>query len=130
VRRAAVVALLLLATLGAGSCHATRGLRVTLFGGVDDPDVLVWDSRERLVDYSSGSVDTRQFMLPHAMLNRPGTRAVVIGCVAQIVHPKFSMTSADAVGILILSGKYRGRYGWVSSSDIHARGLPEAPDRW
>ncbi len=107
------------------TCHARSGMDVTLFGGVDDPDVLVWDSRDRLVSYSGGTSDARKFLLPHALLTRPGTKAVIVSCRAGIVHSKFSMDAEDAVGVLIMSGKYRGRYGWVSSSDIHGRGIPE-----
>lgn len=114
----------------APQCHAVRGMQVTLFGGVDDPDVLVWDSRDRLVSYGAGSADTRQFLLPHALLNRPGTRAVVQTCLAGVVHSKFRMDADDAVGVQIVSGRYRGRYGWVSSSDIRGRGIPEAEQPW
>jgi hypothetical protein len=125
-----VILTMLIPAQGNSACHASRGLHVRLFGGVDDPDVLVWDSRDRLVRYAGGSSDTRVFLLPHALLNRPGTIAIVQTCVAQIVHPKFRMDPADAVGVLILSGKYRGRYGWVSSSDIHGPGIPEDRERW
>ncbi len=133
--RALVVTMFILqATLAAQAavpqCHALHGMRVTLFGGVDDPDVLIWDSRDRLISYAGGSSDARQFLLPHALLNRPGTVAVVQSCVGGIVHPKFHMDVADAVGVLIMSGKYRGRYGWVSSSDIHGAGIPEARTQW
>jgi hypothetical protein len=126
----AVAAALALPAHAANTCTAGRGMHVTLFGGVDDPDVLVWDSRDRLITYSGGSSDTRAFLLPHAILNRPGTKAIVENCFASIVHPKFRMDSADAVGVLIITGRYRGRYGWVSSSDIHAPGIPEAAERW
>lgn len=118
------------AQLQAQTCRATPGMRVTLFGGVDDPDVLVWDSRDRLVSYGAGSTDTRQFLLPHALLNRPGTRAVVQSCVAAIVHSRFGMDASDAVGVRIVSGRYRGRYGWVSSADIRGKGIPEASEPW
>ncbi len=120
----------LVSQAGTVVCHAAHGMRVTLFGGVDDPDVLIWDSRDRLISYAGGSSDTRQFLLPHAILNRPGTRAVVQSCVVGIVHPKFHMDAADAVGVLITSGKYRGRYGWVSSLDIHGTGIPELRSQW
>lgn len=116
--------------LAAQQCHAERGMQITLFGGVDDPDVLVWDSRDRLVSYGAGSTDTRKFLLPHALLNRPGTRAVVQSCVSGAVHSKFRMDADDAVGVLIVTGKYRGRYGWVSSSDVHGKGIPEAQEPW
>jgi hypothetical protein len=113
-----------------GVCHAARGMHVTLFGGVDDPDVLVWDSRDRLVTYAGGSSDERSFLLPHALLTRPGTSAVVQECLYGIVHPKFRMDPADAVGVLIMTGRYRGRYGWVSSGDVHGPGIPEDRERW
>lgn len=116
--------------VAADTCHAERGMHVTLFGGVDDPDVLVWDSRDRLIGYAAGSSDTRKFMLPHAILGRPGTTAVVQNCMAAIVHSKFRMDPEDAIGILITSGRYRGRYGWVASSDVHGPGIPEASEKW
>lgn len=132
-RPLALLLLVFACTIAAGAaqqCHAARGMHVTLFGGVDDPDVLVWDSRDRLVSYGAGSTDTRKFLLPHALLNSPGTKAVVQSCVSGIVHSKFEMDPSDAIGVLILSGRYRGRYGWVSSSDIHGKGIPEASEPW
>ncbi len=130
-----VLAVFVLAVFAAGGaaaqqCHAERGMQITLFGGVDDPDVLVWDSRDRLISFGAGSTDARKFLLPHALLNRPGTRAVVEVCISGAVHSKFRMDADDAIGVLIVSGKYRGRYGWVSSSDIHGRGIPEEQDPW
>jgi hypothetical protein len=132
-RKAIALVLLLLVAGGvahADQCSAGNGMHVTLFGGVDDPDVLVWDSRARLMSYSSGSSDARKFLLPHALLTRPGTKAKVVSCYAGLVHSKFRLDAEDAVGVLILSGKYRGRYGWVSSGDIHGRGIPEAREPW
>ena len=114
----------------AGQCHAAHGMHVTLFGGVDDPDVLVWDSRDRLVTFAGGSSDTRKFLLPHALLTRPGTPAVVQECVAGLVLAKFRTDPEDAIGVLIMGGKYRGRYGWVSSSDVHGPGIPEPQEQW
>jgi len=126
----ALLAVLSTALAVAAPCHATHGLRVTLFGGVDDPDVLVWDSRDRLVAFAGGSSDTRKFLLPHALLTHPGTAAIVQDCMSGIVHPKFRMDAEDAIGVLIVSGKYRGRYGWVSSSDVHGPGIPEPREEW
>ena len=114
----------------AAQCHAAHGMHVTLFGGVDDPDVLVWDSRDRLVTFAGGSSDTRKFLLPHALLTRPGTPAVVQECVAGLVLAKFRTDPEDAIGVLIMGGKYRGRYGWVSSSDVHGPGIPEPQEQW
>lgn len=127
---AAAVLLSVLPAVASKACGAARGAHVTLFGGVDDPDVLVWDSRGRLVAYSQGSADARAFLLPHAFLNRPGTKAIVVSCYGAAVHPKFSDDAADAVGIFILSGRYRGRYGWVTSLDVHGRGITETDAGW
>lgn len=133
------VALAFLALLGAAAvlgadafadCHVPRGAHVTLFGGVDDPDVLVWDSRARLVTYAGGSSDTRSFLMPHALLTRPGTKALVQYCVSRIVQSKFRSLPEDAIGILIQSGPYRGRYGWVTSTDLRGKGIPELADPW
>lgn len=119
--RSAVVLALLFA-LGCGTAayadcgRAARGQTVTLFGGADDPDVLVWDSRDRLMQYESGSVDTRRFLLPHAVLMRPGVRVKVYSCVSNIVRPKFQTTTEDAVAVELHGSRLR--YGWVTSSDI------------
>lgn len=133
-RRALLAATLCLcaAAYAAGSpqCQAQRGMHITLFGGVDDPDVLVWDSRDRLISYGEGSTDAREFLLPHALLNRPGTKAVVLSCDARVVHSKFHMDADDAIGVLIISGRYHGRYGWVSSADIHGKGIQRTQGRW
>ncbi|MFN2448765.1 MAG: hypothetical protein ABR508_03090 [Candidatus Baltobacteraceae bacterium] len=114
----------------ASNCQVPRHGTVTLFGGVDDPDVLVWDSQDRLVRYSGGSSDAREFLLPHALLNRPGTKARVVACRMNAVRPKFSGNLNDAIGVLIVSGKYRGRYGWVSSGDVHGAGITQTRDQW
>lgn len=114
----------------ATACRAPHGSHVTLFGGVDDPDVLVWDSKERLVRYASGSADARRFLLAHALLNRPGTRATILSCATGALHPKFGADDADAIGVRITTGRYRGRYGWVSSVDVHGLGVQEARDVW
>ena len=132
-RKLAVLLVIIAFTSGTGmaaQCHAVHGMHVTLFGGVDDPDVLIWDSRDRLVSFAAGSSDARKFLLPHALLTRPGTQAVVQACVAGLVQPKFRMDPEDAVGVLIMGGKYRGRYGWVSSSDVHGPGIPEPQEQW
>lgn len=131
-RRVALALFLLFAATGAAAladCRAWRGSAVTLFGGVDDPDVLAWDSRDRLLQYAAGTADTREFLLPHALLNGPGTRAIVQACIPGIVHSKFRMAADDAVGVLIRSGRHSGRYGWVSSADLHGR-VPDQAERW
>ncbi|MGZ3497290.1 MAG: hypothetical protein ACXVAM_05375 [Vulcanimicrobiaceae bacterium] len=111
-------------------CHIGKGQKVSLFGGADDPDVLVWDNKERLVEYAGGSADTRRFLSPHALLARPGTSAIVQECVSNIVHLKFRFTTDDAIGVFITSGPYRGKYGWVTASDLRGAGIRESRAPW
>jgi len=112
-------ALLLCNAAAQADCTVARGQAVTLYGGADDPDVLLWDSRDRLIRYEAGSADTRRFLLPHAILMRPGSRVKVAVCVSNVVRPKFRITAEDAVGVQITGGRYSGKYGWVRGSDIH-----------
>lgn len=85
-----------------------------------DPDVFVWDSRGRVVEYSSGYWKNTSDVMSHTLLSKPGTRAVIVACDKSAVHSKFANDILDAVGIKIVSGPNRGRYGWVTSEDIHA----------
>ncbi|HEY8313278.1 MAG TPA: hypothetical protein VIG51_03810 [Candidatus Baltobacteraceae bacterium] len=130
-----VVAAFLLAALCTTSfafadCRVDKGQKVSLFGGADDPDVLVWDNKARLVEYAGGSSDTRKFLIPHALLARPGTKVVVQECISNLVHPKFRFITDDAIGVLIMTGRYRGKYGWVTADDVRGAGIPERRDPW
>lgn len=87
-----------------------------------DPDVLVWDSRQREIDYVSGNVTNAAEVLSHTLLSAPGAHAVVVACEAETAKPRFSAVAEDSVGIKITSGPNRGRYGWVSSGDVHVGG--------
>jgi hypothetical protein len=116
--------------LAMADCRVSRGQRVVLFGGADDPDVLVWDNKNRLIEYAGGSSDTRKFLTPHAVLARPGTIVVVQECTSDVVHPKFRFTTDDAIGVQIASGPYRGKYGWVTAADVRGAGIPERSDPW
>ncbi len=120
-----VLALGLLAALGvpadAANCSVSRDQHVRLFGPAEDPDVLVWDSKMRLVEYSADSVTAISSLMPHAMLAHPGTYAVVERCEPGVVHARYHFATDDAIAIRITSGRYRGRYGWVKSSDIFTR---------
>lgn len=120
-RKVALVlfSIILCTAIARADCSLSRGQGVTLYGGADDPDVLVWDSRDRLIRYEAGSADTRRFLLPHAILMRPGAKVKVASCVSNVVRPKFRFTAEDAVGVQITGGRYAGKYGWVRSSDIH-----------
>jgi hypothetical protein len=84
-----------------------------------DPDVLVWDSRQRAIDYVSGNIKSTSEVLTHTVLSKPGTHAVVVACDPGSSKPRFAPLAEDTVGIKITSGPNRGRYGWVSSGDAH-----------
>ena len=83
-----------------------------------DPDVFIFDSRVRLIDYSAGRFDEVKAVMAHTLLASPGTRAIVSSCVRNVVKPKYSGDYFDAVGIKVITGPYRGRWGWVSSEDV------------
>lgn len=84
-----------------------------------DPDVFVWDSRERVIEYAAGYWRNTHDVLAHSLLAKPGTRARVISCVAGVVHSKYASERQDAVGVRLVNGPSRGRYGWVTSEDVH-----------
>ncbi len=114
----AFAALVSLGTAAAGACTAVPGGRVVLESAAVDPEVFLWDSRVRLVDYAAGSWGSTRAVLAHTMLAEPGTQALVVTCVPAAAHPKFAPGDADAIGVKVVSGPYRGRYGWVLSSDL------------
>ncbi|MFN2527895.1 MAG: hypothetical protein ABR584_04165 [Candidatus Baltobacteraceae bacterium] len=101
-------------------CAGRPGTHVVLVSNSYDPDVLVWDSKQRLLDYQAGGWSVAKMLLPHALLARAGTKAVVQSCQLNIVHPKYQLAPADAAGIKLTSGPYKGRYGWVMAADLHA----------
>jgi hypothetical protein len=120
-RNAALALLLLLAaTLASASadCRLHRGEHVVLYSTTDDPSVLIWDSRERLREYHAASFDEAQAMLPHALLVSPGTRAVVVTCVAGYVESPVFHSPDDAIGVVISTGSQRGITRWVLGSDV------------
>jgi hypothetical protein len=120
--RSFVVALLVVTcasapAAAASTCSLTPGAAVMLRSSDFDPDVLVWDSRQRAIDYVSGNIKSTAEVLTHTVLSKPGTHAVVIACDPGSSKPRYSALTEDTVGIRITSGPNRGRYGWVSSGD-------------
>jgi hypothetical protein len=124
-RNAALLALTVAFVIAAGGrayaqCDFKSGSHVVLTSQADDPDVLLWDSRFRLRDYSADSFDVSRELLPHARLVGQGTRATVESCVPDFVQLRLQSGSDDAVGIVITSGKYRGVRGWVLGTDLRS----------
>lgn len=116
---AALLAVLPLPAL-AGPCAAPVGLHVVLKSTDLDPDVFVWDSRQRVIDYSAGFWRDTKDVLAHSLLAKPGTHAAVVQCAPGAVRSKYASAREDAIGIRIVSGPNKGRYGWVTSEDVHA----------
>lgn len=108
-------------TASAALCPTAPGNHVMLASDAVDPDVFLWDSKTRLIDYAAGQWGNTRAIFAHTVLAEPGTRAMVVSCVPAVAHPKFGAGDEDAVGIKVLSGPHRGRYGWVLSSDIHLK---------
>ena len=109
------------ASPGDAGCNTTPGGRVVLESAAVDPDVFVWDSRNRLVDYAAGQWGNTRVIFSHTILAEPGTQALVVACIPAVAHPKFASGDEDAIRVKVMSGPYRGRYGWVLSSDIKGR---------
>jgi hypothetical protein len=105
--------------VGASSCTMAVGEFVILRSSDFDPDVLVWDSRQRAIDYVNGGIRNTAVVLTHTVLSKPGTRAIVIACEPGSAKPRYSPLAEDTIGIKITSGPNRGRYGWISSGDAH-----------
>ncbi len=99
-------------------CRLHRGETVALLGGMEDPDVFIWDSRFRLAAFQTGTYDVAKALLPHAWVVPPGTRAMLIACLPGFVHPRYRGTTDDAYGVIMLGGPYRGRSGWVMGEDL------------
>jgi hypothetical protein len=110
-------------------CAVAVGEPIVLRSTDFDPDVLVWDSRQRAIDYAGGNIHSATELLSHTLLSRPGTRAVVTACLTDTVQPKYTNDRLDTVGVKITSGPHRGRYGWVSSEDIRGSHASEASTR-
>ena len=101
------------------ACVAPVGRLVMLKSTDLDPDVFVWDSRQRVIEYAAGYWRNTQDVLAHSLLAKPGTRARVVSCATGAVRSKYTSERLDAVGVLLMTGPGRGRYGWVTSEDVH-----------
>lgn len=123
VRVASLVAFLCSAALliaPAAACPVARGARIVLASQELDPDVFLWDSADRLVKYAMGDY-TVETVLKHTTLIRAYSRAVTLGCRAAAIRAEFPAGAGDTVyvvGVRVVSGRERGRYGWVLSSDV------------
>jgi hypothetical protein len=85
-----------------------------------DPDVFVWDSRDRLAHYAEGDY-TVAMVLRHTLLVRAYSAAVVTACRNASIKPAYAGEGTAVVafvGVRILGGSTRGRFGWVLSTDV------------
>jgi hypothetical protein len=119
-------ALALAATFGLGAsaaraddCAASPQARIVLAADSADPDVFVWDDLSRLAGYSRGTWAGTSAIMAHTVLAHPGTKAVVLACLHRALRAKYSVAEDDAIRVRMLSGPYRGRFGWVASPDVH-----------
>jgi hypothetical protein len=99
------------------TCSAYIGQYVILKSNRLDPDVFVWDERARLVSYAAGEWKHTLDVLDHTILSKPGTRAFVISCEPEAVRFRYEQVLQDALGLKLVSGPQRGRYGWVAADD-------------
>jgi hypothetical protein len=108
------------------ACTVAIGEPIVLRSSDFDPDVLVWDSHQRAIDYAGGNVRNASDVLNHTLLSQPGTRAVVTACLPATAKPKYAADVLDTVGVKITAGPLRGRYGWVTSDDVRNSHTAEA----
>jgi hypothetical protein len=93
-RVSAFAALVTFGCTGATSapqCSLAPGGRVMLASDAVDPDVFLWDSRDRLVDYTAGEWGNTRQIFSHTVLTEPGTSALVVACVARAAHPRYGL---------------------------------------
>ena len=102
----------------AAPCGVPVGHVIYLKSADLDPDVFVWDTKQRVMDYATGSWGDSHEVVAHTVLAKPGTRAVIVQCQPGVVR-KEGADLRDAVGIRLTSGPSKGRYGWVTSEDVH-----------
>ncbi|MBC5811299.1 MAG: hypothetical protein GIW95_10700 [Candidatus Eremiobacteraeota bacterium] len=124
---AAVLALLMFAAAApaaAGGCPLASGQPIVLASESSDPDVFVWDSRERLVDYAGGHWGSTKAVLTHTRIASPGTRATVVACQSSLARRRGHDENEDVIGVKLTSGPGRGKYGWVLSSEVRGVGRP------
>ena len=102
------------------ACQVHVGQIVILASQELDPDVFLWDSRDRLTRYAQGDYSV-QMVLRHTILVPAYAHAVVTGCQNTAIRPPYAGSSdpaVDLVGVKVTSGTSRGRFGWVLSSDV------------
>ncbi|HZV79157.1 MAG TPA: hypothetical protein VFF60_06015 [Candidatus Binatus sp.] len=104
---------------GASACVVTNGEHLVLASQGLDPDVFVWDSAQRLIDYLAGNYNT-DIVLHHTVLATPGTKAIVVGCKDGAAKTQYSPNNLDLVGVKLTNGPNKGRYGWVVADDIRS----------
>jgi len=124
----AVFALVFLFANGtsANACPVSRGASLVLASQELDPDVFLWDSADRLVHYAAGDYDV-QTVLKHTVLVHAFSKALALGCRKQVVHPSAAGAAQGAsiiylIGVRVVSGDARGKYGWVLSADVRGPG--------
>lgn len=130
VTRAVTIAVFALCFFASGApadaCPIARGASIVLVSQELDPDVFLWDSADRLVHYATGDYDV-ETVLKHTVLIRAFSHAQLIGCRRQQIRPTATGGASGAsfiyvVGVRIVSGFERGKYGWVMSADIRGPG--------
>jgi hypothetical protein len=114
------------AAASAASCPVAVGATVMLRSTDFDPDVFVWDSKQRAIDYAGGHWKSASDVLSHTVLAKPGTRAVIVACEPASAKSRFANATEDTIGIRITGGPNRGKYGWVTSEDIRTTGTRTA----
>ncbi len=84
-----------------------------------NPDVFVWDTHEKLVNYLSGHWSSTRDVMTHAILVSAGTPAAILACRPRDARTQYDPDALDVYVIRVLAGPHRSHQGWVVSSDAH-----------
>jgi hypothetical protein len=117
---AALAATILLSRAPVSACPLASGERIVLVSQELDPDVFVWDTRDHLVSYVQGDYNV-SLVLKHTILIRAFTGAVVLGCRSLTLRSSpesGEIPPSFMIGVRVTTGAFRGRYGWVASTDV------------
>ena len=125
--------LFVICSVSVHACPVGRGEHIVLASQELDPDVFLWDSSARVVQYATGDYDV-DTVLKHTTLVKAFSQALALGCRRADIGSTSSGTKPAValyvIGVRVVSGVSRGRWGWVLSSDVRgADGRSLTPQR-
>lgn len=116
---AAVAMLLACAGISSADCTASAGQRAILASDGMNPDVFVWDTHTRLLNYLGGHGASTKNVMQHTVLVSAGTLAEIVSCRPNDARTPYDAEAVDVLSVRVLTGPHRSHYGWVAAGDAH-----------